>query len=129
MKLLKGDSFGPVLYVPVISADVKQTIGKDILNNKSYMVWNLYPVAIYDYINPDWSDAQGWKQEIQGGQVHGDMETIIQYPFDESFEQCCEENDYKVVNVNELTLFNYDRPENEMRKTISIEEAIENALK
>lgn len=126
MKVLRYDG---KLYVPKKASTVLMTLGVDILNRNCYITWNLYPLAIYDYTNPDYDDVQGWKQEIQGGYVHGEMETLVQYVLNESFEECCRDNDFEIVDIrDDIILFDYDKDE-VLRKPISIEEAIGNAIK
>lgn len=60
---------------------------------------NLELVAGYDYINPDENDIQGFVQaEIFTDDVQGDIFTI--YPLHESLSDRLEEEDYKVIDIN-----------------------------
>lgn len=101
---------------------------EDILDNGTYIVWDLYPVAIWDYVDKDWSDVQGWLQEMEDGEVVGDLEQVIQYPLVESLEDLLQDEGYEVVDVGSVYAIEYmeDDPKSEK---ISIEEAISNALR
>lgn len=99
----------------------------EILNNNAYIVWNLYPVAIWDYVDKDWSDKQGWLQEIEDGEVVGAMEQVLQYPLTESLEDAFEEEGYYIENVDFVYAIEYMSDDPKAEK-ITIEEAIKNAL-
>ena len=69
MKLVSIDLYnGKRLYV-IKNARIERQ--DEILDNNTYIVWDLYPVAIWDYVDKDWSDKQGWLQEMEDGEVSG----------------------------------------------------------
>lgn len=89
----------------------------------SYLVWTLVPVAIYDYVNRDYSDKQGWLQEIpHTGTL--DYEEIVQYVCTESFEDALDEFGYEFVDVNTVYVMEEDT---EVSEPVSAEEAVSNA--
>lgn len=121
MKFIEDDG---VLYYPVIDSSVMQTVD-DILNDSSYIAWTLYPVAIYDYVDPDNSDEQGWLQEIENGEVNGDVLNLVQYLGTESFEECVEDNGFTLTRVPEFVQMDYDTGK---RKVISDKDAVKTAI-
>ncbi len=89
----------------------------------SYLVWTLVPVAIYDYVNRDYSDKQGWLQEIpHTGTL--DYEEILQYVCVESFEDALEEFGYEFVDVTTIYVLSEN---NEVAKPETAETAVSNA--
>ena len=95
-----------------------QENGKD-----SYLVWTLIPIAVYDYIDPDNSDIQGWLQEIPGtGNI--DEESIVQYVISESFENALSEFGYSFIDVSTIYIRDYDEEQITSR---SVFDAIANA--
>lgn len=89
----------------------------------SYLVWTLVPVAIYDYVNRDYSDRQGWLQEIpHTGTLDG--EQIVQYVCTESFENALNEFGYEFVDVNTVYVMGEGA---EVAKPVSAEKAVSNA--
>lgn len=122
------------LYVARVRNDVKATLNSYVEDDHltvSYIVWKLYPVAIYDYVDPDWSDTQGWLQEIQDGYVNGETEGFAQYVCDDTFKELLTEFGYELVDIRddyEITMIDYDKDEPKPVK-ISIKEAVNNALK
>lgn len=122
------------LYVARVRNDVKATLNNYVDDDHltvSYIVWELYPVAIYDYVDPDWSDTQGWLQEIKEGYVHGEVEAIAQYVYDDTFKELLTEFGYELVDIRddyEITMIDYDKDDPKPVK-ISIKEAVDNALK
>jgi len=101
---------------------------EEILDNNTYIVWDLYPVAIWDYVDKDWSDKQGWLQEMENGKVSGAMEQVLQYPLDESLEDAFEEEGYDIENVDFVYAIEYMSDDPKVEK-ITVEEAIENAMR
>lgn len=96
-----------------------------------YVVWNLYPVAIYDYVNPDYSDKQGWLQEFNNGkQVLYDMDQLLQYINDESFTDVAKDYGYESVEVSGVYLRVYDKNEDTMSapRLIDTDDAVDNAM-
>lgn len=90
----------------------------------SYLVWTLVPVAIYDYVDPDYSDKQGWLQEIpHTGEI--DLEEIVQYVYIESLTSILGEYGYEFKDVN--TVYVWDR-DTERPVPDTAEAAVENAL-
>jgi len=97
-----------------------QEKGKD-----SYLVWTLIPIAVYDYVDPDNSDVQGWLQEIPTtGNI--DEESIVQYVMIESFEQSLAEFGYSFIDVSKIYIKNYNYEE-EQAGYQSVFDAIANA--
>lgn len=103
---------------------------KQFINNDSYVRWSLVPVAIYDYIDPDNSDVQGWLQEyptIENIQSDG----IVQYLFSESLEEALNQFAYSLIDVGEVYLKIYDNGEPDQFtgiRRISAEDAVYNAV-
>lgn len=101
-----------------------------VYSDRPYIIWNLYPIAIKDYINPDWSDAQGWVQEIVDGHINFDgIEQLIQYPIEESFKETYEDFAYTEIDVNKIfaRIISQNSGEDMTTSEISFEEAIRNA--
>lgn len=96
------DSNNSILYTYRGSPRFQEK-GKD-----SYLTWNLIPVAIYDYVDPDYSDKQGWLQEIpHTGNI--DSESIVQYVFVESFEDAMAEFGYSFIDVHKIYVREYEK--------------------
>jgi hypothetical protein len=90
----------------------------------SYLVWTLVPVAIYDYVNRDYSDKQGWLQEIpHTGTL--DYEEIVQYVCVESFEDALEEFGYEFIDVGTVYVLGEGR---EAAEPETAETAVSNAF-
>lgn len=113
--LVKRDS---ILYIP----KAKQ------LTEDRYIVWHLYPVAVYDYVDVDYSDKQGWLQE-EGSDI--EMETVVQYIQDESFYSVATEYGFDFIPYEEIgTVYYIDYTTNNPRSIkITLQEAIANALR
>lgn len=126
MKLVVNEEYNSKRLYVIRDARIERK--NEVLTNNAYIVWSLYPVAIWDYVNKDWSDEQGWLQEMEDGEVLGEMEQVVQYPFTESLEDAFEEEGYYVDTVDSVYAIEYmtDDPKSEK---ISIEEAISNALR
>ena len=62
----------------------------------SYSTYSLYLVAGRDYINPDYSDQQGW---VGSDRFVDDVqhESIVHYFVTESLEDCLADNGYTLV--------------------------------
>lgn len=63
----------------------------------SYSVYHLYLVAGVDYVNPDWSDQQGWvnnERFIEDVQ----LETFVHYFVVESLEDALAEEGYEIID-------------------------------
>lgn len=120
MKLIVSNN--SILYAAKFSR-FEEKYGDDALD--SYMIWSLTPVAIYDYVNPDYSDQQGWLQEIpHTGKI--DSEEILQYPYVESFKDALEEFGFAFIDVDTIFVRNSNDGENITRATA--EEAVANAF-
>lgn len=72
----------------------------------SYLIWDLIPVAIYDYVDPDYSDIQGWLQDT-AGMINIDAESIVQYVIAESFESDLAEVGYSFIDVSNIYIKDY----------------------
>ncbi len=116
MRLIVDDT-NSVLYMYGDTPRFQEN-GKD-----SYLVWNLTPVAVYDYVDPDYSDVQGWLQEIPStGNI--ESESIVQYVIVESFESALSEFGYSFIDVSKI----YIRENYEDRAILeSSEKAVANA--
>ena len=125
MKLVSIDLYnGKRLYVIKNARTERQD---EILDNNTYIVWDLYPVAIWDYVDKDWSDKQGWLQEMEDGEVVGGMEQILQYPLTESLEDVFEEEGYRIEDVDFVYAIEYMSDDPKAEK-ITIEKAVRNAF-
>lgn len=120
MKLVVSDN--NILYAAKFSR-FEEKFGDDCMD--SYIIWSLTPVAIYDYINPDYNDQQGWLQEIpHTGQV--DSEEILQYPYIESFSDALKEFGFSFTDVDTVYVRSSYDGENIQKATA--EEAVANAF-
>lgn len=69
-------------------------------------VYNLELVAGYDYINPDYSDMQGYvSKENFVEDIH--LEQITFYPMSETLTEALEDNGYKVININDYKIHQF----------------------
>jgi hypothetical protein len=60
-------------------------------------------VAGHDYIDPDWSDQQGYvSHENFTGQIQSDSFTW--FPLDETIEGRLADENYKVIDINDYTI-------------------------
>ena len=84
-------------------------------------------MAIWDYVDKDWSDKQGWLQEMEDGEVVGGMEQILQYPLTESLEDVFEEEGYRIEDVDFVYAIEYMSDDPKAEK-ITIEKAVRNAF-
>ena len=74
----------------------------DAYNN--YITWSLELVAGWDYINPDYTDQQGW---VSNNNFVQDVQfiTVLQYMLEESFKEAVETNGLTVMeNFNEANI-------------------------
>lgn len=125
LKLLRMNN---IIYYP-LNSELRSNYGSD--NDNPYVIWTLYPVAIRDYINPDWSDAQGWVQEIDKDlKVHlQETYEILQYIIDESFNECIQDEGISWIELSTIYLRDYSELEDDIKAVqINIEDAVENAL-
>ena len=89
----------------------------------SYIVWTLIPIAIYDYVNPDYSDQQGWLQDIPyTGEL--DYEEIVQYVCQESLKEALEDSGYSFIDVDSIYVVGEGREHSEL---VPAETAVANA--
>lgn len=126
MKLVVSELYNSKRLYVIRDARIERK--EDILDNGTYIVWDLYPVAIWDYVDKDWSNRQGWLQEMEDGEVAGGLEQVVQYPLVESLEDLFQDEGYEIVDVDSVYAIEYmaDDPKSEK---ISIDEAISNALR
>lgn len=119
MKLYK---YGNVIYHPVASREVTR-YGEEA----PYVLWSMYPIAVYDYVNPDVNDTQGWVQELTGLKSV-DMLSILQYIKSESLSDCLSEEGYEEVEIRSIYYQGWNQNEDMIVSTIDAEEAVENSL-
>lgn len=126
MKLVVSELYNSKRLYVIRDARIERK--EDILDNGTYIVWDLYPVAIWDYVDKDWSNRQGWLQEMEDGEVAGGLEQVVQYPLVESLEDFLQDEGYEIVDVDSVYAIEYmeDDPKSEK---ISIDEAVSNALR
>ena len=75
---------------------------------ESYLLWTLIPIAIYDYVDPDYSDVQGWLQDlnvIDGNSIED--EVIVQYVLTESFEEAMAQFGYSFIDIHTVYVKEY----------------------
>lgn len=104
-------------------------------SDNPYVVWYLYPIAIRDYVDPDWSDAQGWVQEKHKGKLQLDdkFETLTQSVVYESFNQVAQDFGYETIDFDSPIWFvdydNWDeRKDSPTRVKMSANDALKNAI-
>ncbi|QVW28894.1 putative replicative DNA helicase [Bacillus phage SWEP1] len=69
-------------------------------------VYNLELVAGYDYINPDYSDIQGYvSKENFVDDIHFEQFTF--YAMSESLTEALNDHGYKVVNINDYKIHQF----------------------
>lgn len=126
MKLVVSELYNSKRLYVIRDARIERK--EDILDNGTYIVWDLYPVAIWDYVDKDWSNRQGWLQEMEDGEVAGDLEQVVQYPLVESLKDLLQDEGYEIVDVDSVYAIEYmeDDPKSEK---ISIDEAVSNTLR
>lgn len=79
---------------------VYKIVSFESYSNYSSIHWNLELVAGWDYINPDYSDTQGWcKPENFIEDVQS--EEVIQYFFEEGLEEALDFDGFKKIEFNE----------------------------
>lgn len=125
MKLLTD---GEHLYFVCVSTDMIHKLegasGDDLLDNNFTMWYNLYQIAIKDYVNPDVCDVQDWIQPLRNGSYEGELVTLSQLMLSESLENCFENEGLSVVEVS--TIYSYETTENFKLKEISVSDAFFN---
>lgn len=120
IKVYKGND--NILYFP----KSEKTHG-DMCN--PYLIWTLYPVAIWDYVNPDYSDRQGWIQQVTSrGLFPNETYEIVQYVMSESLEDCLIEDGYTPITISKVFYKDYISNPDDRAKQIIIGDAIYNAL-
>lgn len=125
MKLVSCDVYNGKRLYAIRGSRIERK--DEILNNNAYIVWDLYPVAIWDYVDKDWSDKQGWLQEMEDGEVSGALEQVLQYPLTESLEDAFEEEGYRIEDVDFVYAIEYMSDDPKAEK-ITIEKAVRNAF-
>jgi len=69
-------------------------------------LYNLELIAGREYINPDYSDAQGYvTKEAFVESVH--LEQIAFYPLSETLTEALEDNGYTVININNYKIHQF----------------------
>ena len=120
MEFLKDNN---IIYFPVPD----NAIAFRILDNHPYVRWSLYPIAIWDYINPDISDAQGWVQEFKSLR-NLDSFGIVQYIKEESLDFIIDDEGYERVEVSTIYFRDW-APGQEMKtEKIDAETAVHNSM-
>ena len=111
-----------ILYFPVA-----QGITGDMDNPT--VRWTLYPIAAWDYVDPDYSDKQGWLQHVtQNGTYPNELFEEIQFIADETLGAVLQDAGYNLISVSTIYRKDfYEDSEGRARK-ISTEQAIYNSL-
>lgn len=111
-----------ILYVPVA-----RNIQGDMVNPN--LRWEMYPIAVWDYVDPDYSDKQYWVQQmIPGkGMYPNDIIDELQYILTESAQDGFRECGYNQTPVSRVYYKDFKNPD-ERAKQISVEDAVNNAL-
>lgn len=122
MKNFKVYECGSILYF----AKAESNLGGDITNPS--LRWTMYPIAVWDYVDPDYSDKQFWVQQSVPNTGLYPNETFeeLQYILDETAQDVFAESGYKLKAVSEI-YFN-DFESDSRAKKISVEDAVYNAL-
>lgn len=91
--------------------------------------WTMYPIAIWDYVDPDYSDKQYWVQQVVPGKGLYPNETHeeIQFISDESFRDVLTETGYNLIAVSSIYYKDF-YPDGGRAEKISVEDAINNAM-
>lgn len=116
MKLVRTE-YNDILYYPRLYNTVDRGL-------ESYTMWSLVPIAIYDYVDPDYSDVQGWLQEIPGtGEIS--YQELTQSICIESLEDVLVDEGFEFVDITDDI---YVRNNDERATRISIKDAVDQAL-
>lgn len=112
-----------ILYHPVASS----RIAGDGVN--PYIIWTLYPIAIWDYVDPDYSERQGWIQQVSTkGLFPNETYEILQYIVSESLEECLTADGYDLNTTSKVFYKDYINNPDDRAQQISVEDAIFNAM-
>jgi len=115
MQLIKSED--NILYAVKFNSFVPK-------ESDSYIIWTLVPIAVYDYIDVDYSDVQGWLQEI-GYTRELDYEQILQFVYNESLESSLPDFGYEFIDVQDIFVKEYNE---ERAVRVSAKEAVDNAF-
>lgn len=74
--------------------------------NEHCFLYHLELVAGYDYVDPDWSDRQGFvSKEGFVESVQDDSLTV--YPMHESLAERLDDEGYRVINIDDYTIHEF----------------------
>lgn len=121
MEFLKDNN---IIYFPVPE---NQVTSRTYTDDHPYVRWSLYPIAVWDYVDPDMSDAQGWVQELKS-LINLDIVSIVQYIKEESLDFLIDDEGYERIEVSTIYC-RYWAPDPEMTtEKIDAETAVHNSL-
>lgn len=95
-----------------------------------YVIWTLYPIAVWDYVDPDYSDKQYWVQQITDrGMFPNETYEWVQYIRHESIISCANDEKFHFLGTCKSVYFKdyINNPDDKAQK-ISVEEAVSNAM-
>lgn len=115
MQLIKSED--NILYAVKFNSFVPK-------DSDSYITWTLVPIAVYDYVDVDYSDVQGWLQDI-GYTGELDYAQIVQYVYTESLESSLQDFGYEFINVKEIYIKEYSE---ERAVRSDAKQAVDNAF-
>lgn len=109
-------------------AKAESNLGGDVTNPS--IRWTMYPIAVWDYVDPDYSDIQYWVQQSVPGTGLYPNETFgeIQFILDETAQDVFAESGYTLKDVSEIYFKDYYNDPDARASKISVEDAINNAL-
>lgn len=124
MKNFKVYENNKILYF----AKAESNLSGDITNPS--IRWTMYPIAVWDYVDPDYSDKQYWLQQFVPNTGLYPNETFeeIQFIFDETGQSVFQETGYNLILVSEVYFKDFYNDPDARAKKISVEDAINNAL-
>ena len=112
-----------ILYVPVA-----RNIQGDMLNPN--LRWQMYPIAVWDYVDPDYSDNQNWVQQVipNTGMYPNEINEELQFVLEETAQDGFKEVGYTQISVSTIYYKDFYDESNGRAKKISVEDAVNNAL-
>ena len=124
MENIKLYENGGILYFPVVINGISGDMSMPSVR------WTMYPIAVWDYVDPDYSDIQYWVQQSVPGTGLYPNETFgeIQFILDESAQDVFAEAGYTLKDVSEIYFKDYYNDPDARASKISVEDAINNAL-
>lgn len=120
IKVYKGPD--NILYFPKAGG-----IQGDMCN--PYVIWTLYPIAVWDYVDPDYNDKQYWIQQVTDrGMFPNETYEVLQYVMTESFEECLNAAGYTSITISKIFYKDYLSNPDDRAQQIHIGDAIYNAF-